>query len=712
MRTSHLQIRKRIMEEKSRISDEELFTSREYQAYLTDKVEAATNRYSRPIRVTVFADAQDETVAYTDYNGIFINAGNSLTQSFPTRRLRSLSIEGLQAHECGHNLFTDNKIWQTHLRKLSQGKFYPRKPTHLDSVHKTYLQKILEALQDESDPIPRMVILQTARSLENILEDGFIDSRYSYEFPGTPAQGIALNNLRFCETVPDLTEMVTKKYHDHCIILNLLIQYVRSGDINNRSGYQGELLDAMNRYIPMVDECLRDEDARSRCTTLNQILVDLWPFMERCFDALRDQHKQQQQQSGQQGSDGSQADGGADESEILEALENALEGQLPTTAPNFTAKTAPVQASEGSYQPSEDQQKAAREQMAQVLAEETARIASQKTDAIISNGDGTVIQNTDYHGSGYGNALGDMERLLETMAEHKVMGQVEEEISRELQQEANEIRYGNAHRGIDVTINRMTHVDEDMISDYQAIAPDLLRLSKRLQRSVRSVIEDKRQGGRETGLLYGKRLNSRALYRDDGRVFCNTRLPTEPVDISVGLLVDESGSMCGNDRITRARATAIVMQDFCEALGIPLLIVGHTAFAGHVQLFSYADFKSVDKMDRYRLMDMSARDCNRDGAALRFVAEKLARQTSEVKILMIISDGSPNDDGYQGTAAEADLRGIKVEFARKGVKIYAAAIGEDRERIERIYGNGFLDITDLNDLPVLLTSLIARSMPL
>ena len=42
MRTSHLQIRRRILEEKSRISDEELFTSREYQAYLTDKAEAAT----------------------------------------------------------------------------------------------------------------------------------------------------------------------------------------------------------------------------------------------------------------------------------------------------------------------------------------------------------------------------------------------------------------------------------------------------------------------------------------------------------------------------------------------------------------------------------------------------------------------------------------------------------------------------------------------
>ena len=80
-------------------------------------------------------------------------------------------------------------------------------------------------------------------------------------------------------------------------------------------------------------------------------------------------------------------------------------------------------------------------------------------------------------------------------------------------------------------------------------------------------------------------------------------------------------------------------------------------------------------------MDMSARSCNRDGAALRFVAEKLNKQNAEVKLLLIICDGQPNDDGYSGTAAEADLRGIKQEYSRKGVQIFAAAIGDDRERI-------------------------------
>lgn len=47
MRTSHRQIRKRILDAKSKISDEEFFSSRAYNGYLTDLAEAATKRYIR-----------------------------------------------------------------------------------------------------------------------------------------------------------------------------------------------------------------------------------------------------------------------------------------------------------------------------------------------------------------------------------------------------------------------------------------------------------------------------------------------------------------------------------------------------------------------------------------------------------------------------------------------------------------------------------------
>lgn len=127
-----------------------------------------------------------------------------------------------------------------------------------------------------------------------------------------------------------------------------------------------------------------------------------------------------------------------------------------------------------------------------------------------------------------------------------------------------------------------------------------------------------------------------------------------------------------------------------------------------VALYSYAEFDSLDASDRYRLIDMSARNGNRDGAALRYVAEHLAKRPESQKLLIIISDGQPADCGYSGTEAEADLRGIKNEYRKRGIVIFAAAIGDDKENIRRIYQDGFLDITKLEDLPKNMTQLVKQ----
>lgn len=724
MRASHREIRKRILDRMSKISDQDFFTSKAYRGYLTDITESATKRYRRPICVNLFADESDSTVAFTDYAGIFINVCNHITQSMPSRELKSISLEGLDGHELGHNLFTDNRIWHAYIVHLESGRFYPAMPAGLDATHRNYADEILQAMLDETDLVPKTVIEKTVQSIENILEDGYVDARTSYEFPGRLARGIALNNLRYSELVPDLTEMIHRKYYDHSIVLNLLIQYVRSGEVNNLSGYSGEYMDLLMEFVPIVDACIRDDDTRSRCEATTRIVIGLWPLIQRCFDDLRNKRKDQAQQQqsqagnppqGQPNGDGSAptAGGQAPETEPftgLQAVTQALSEQMPKAAENTDHRTVPVPC-DGSFLPDKEQEKELKMQLSRAIAEETARIAAHVTHGIESEGDGAVVQDRQYQGSGYGFSADDINRLLEDVAEDQVYESMEQELSEELQREANSISYGNAHRNIHVTVHRIAQVDQYLIDSYNAVAPQLLLLSKRLQRSVRSALSDKRQGGKQTGLLVGKRLDQHALYRDDGKVFCNARLPTEPINLAVALLVDESGSMAGGDRITRARATAIVVQDFCEKLGIPIMVMGHTASSSHVELFSYAEFNSVDKKDRYRLMDMSPRYCNRDGAALRFVAEKLSKFPAEVRMLFIISDGQPNDSGYGGSAAEADLRGIKLEYSRRGVQIFAAAIGSDREKIERIYGAGYLDITDLNRLPIMLTQLISRNLP-
>ena len=297
------------------------------------------------------------------------------------------------------------------------------------------------------------------------------------------------------------------------------------------------------------------------------------------------------------------------------------------------------------------------------------------------------------------------------MAERAACKELEDERKNELNSFAENISYGNIHTGVNMRVRRIASVDEKLVEQYNAIAGKLLTISKQLQKSIARQLQDMRQGAKQTNLLFGRRLNASALHRNDGRVFYKNKLPNE-TELAVGLLVDESGSMSCRDRATSARATSIIMHDFCTALGIPVMIYGHSTdypSGKHVvELYAYAEFETFDKNDRYRLMDIKARSNNRDGAALRYVAERLSNRPEKTKLLILISDGQPADYNYDGSAAEEELRGIKQEYQRKGITFVAAAIGEDKDCIERIYGDSFLDITDLNQLPTKLTSVVKR----
>ena len=321
-------------------------------------------------------------------------------------------------------------------------------------------------------------------------------------------------------------------------------------------------------------------------------------------------------------------------------------------------------------------------------------------------------RNEDYERVQYDRAASDIERILDKMAEKAACEQLENERIQELNDVAQNISYGNIHAGVNIRVNRIASVDENLVEQYDAISTPLINISRQLQKSLIKQLKENRRGGKQTGLIMGRRLDAHALCRNDGKVFYKNNLPNEIPELAVGLLLDESGSMCGCDRCTYARASAIILYDFCKSLEIPVMVYGHStgySSAGHmVELYSYAEFDGYDHDDKYRMMDIAARGSNRDGAALRFVAEQLSKRPEAVKILILVSDGQPADSGYGGSAAEEDLRGIKQEYQRKGILFVAAAIGDDKQNIERIYGDSFLDISDLNQLPTKLTAVVKR----
>lgn len=690
MRNKHLELRRRIEDTKLAITDAELFGSRLYGAVLSDIAESVTHRYRRKCRVLTYWDeSPDAEVASTNNRTIKINAANHLTASFPTRKLKDLSLRGLLGHEIGHILYTDFNMASVYTSKLLAGEFYPAEPADLNVEEEDSLAE-LRPLLAARDRATLLTLIRAGHHLDNILEDVYIEGRICEAYPGTFAQGIQLNNLRFAETMPSVASQVESGSLGFSIITNLMLEYCKTGDVNNLTRENSEYLDVLVDCLPILDAAMYDDDGRARYAAVNHLLIHLWPYLK----ALREK-AQQELESGTSGKD------------LLDALDKILDDQLAASSGMPTGKGKPVAGKDsGPIAPGklEEMRKEARE----VLEEEGGRIALTETESISTGEGGVITEDPTYTGAGYDRAAADIERVLSKLAEARVCAQEEEALEQELQDFSDRIRYGDAHRGVDIEIDRMAEVPEKLIEQYDKVAEPLLRISRRLQKQVQQVLRDQRRGGRETGLLMGRRLLTRTLYHDDGRYFYKNRLPQELPELAVALLVDESGSMSCADRITRARAASIIVYDFCRSLGVPILIAGHTEIGKTVHIYSYADFDARDNNDRYRLMDLSSRWENRDGAALRYTAERLLRRPEEVKLLLTISDGQPCADGYYGTEAEADLRGIKREMTNRGVTIFAAAIGEDKDSIERIYGDGFLDISNPDDLPVSLTRLIAQ----
>jgi hypothetical protein len=682
MRTSHKELRKRIVNEKGNISDEELFASQAFSAYLADLAEGASKRYKKPIKVkTIWDQSPDAMIACTNNRAILINTGNYISMSFPTKALKADSLVGFNGHEIGHINFTDFKVLGTHNRALLEGRFYPAKPQDLSAKEEAALAELEEYFEEKNEDALKM-IAHLAHDLVNITEDAYVNARMCQAFPGKFKTGIRFNQVRMMEFSHSITDSINAGADGYTIVRNLILQYSNAGEINNRDEYTGEYLDAFHDCAPLVDDCKYDDDAKARSAAANHIILKLWRYIKPLIEKAK-------------------KEGFPDVQDEIEKHFGKGNAQAPT------GRTSPPK-SKGYSPPDEDEEQEELDAAKSAVDYETERIELVKTEEIEDGSGGGVYRNNHYGGAGYENCGSDIERLLDSIAEDRVNKREEQELSDDLQSEAGRILYGNNHTGITVTVNRMADVPEELIREYKRVSQPLLLLSKRMQKQVKQILKEKRQGGKLSGLMMGRRFVPRSLVQDDGRHFASAKLPIDSCDLAVALLVDESGSMGGLDRITTARAASIVLYDFCRALGIPVMVMGHTAAHKRVELFSYADFDSVDGKDCYRIMDMTDRWSNRDGAALRYTSERLSKRPEQLKILIIISDGQPADEGYYGTAAEADLRGIRREYKRKGVTLFAAAIGDDKANIERIYEEGFLDITDLNKLPMNLTRLISR----
>ncbi len=715
-RVNHKKVKQLIQQKRGRITDQEFFTSRLLGLHFEDVAAAQTKRYgaSRRVRVRLLWQPDNTDLAYTDNLYITINAGNPAITEFPSREERYQMVLGLFAHELGHCLYTDFLTQQTYRNNLSACRWYPEKPK---------LTRVQDAKNEgefweyaQENPQNLALLGRVAHEISNVLEDAAMENRVLERFPGTLGQALDFVRAWQWREMPTVTLLKEREAQGTPVfysLLQLFLSYGKFGELKyGAEPLSEEHIQTVFELLPLLDDDLRATSGKNRWNTVNCILIRCWEHVREYLEALKRRYEEKKA-SGGTGSVFSQLEeelstlvGGSTRGEGVTApvSEESEEPSLPQ--PEKREMTRVLALSTEGASPGENTGDATGKQ--EITSEETGRMSLVETDQVSEPLGGGIEVNRDYLPELSNTVEAEMERLLDTMAEKTVCQELEQDRLRELNQEAQSISYGDIHKGVAIRVNRMTEVPPEMVTQYNAISGPLLAISKQLQKSLLRQLRDRQRGGKQTGLLMGRRLDAHALFRSDGKVFTKNALPIQPPGMAVGLLLDESGSMSSCDRATYARASAIILYDFCQALRVPVMVYGHSTGGSGVEVYSYSEFDAIDREDKYRLVDISARGSNRDGAALRFVAERLSHRPEELKLLILVSDGQPADTGYYGTAAEEDLRGIQQEYRRKGILFVAAAIGDDKENMERIYGDSFLDITDLNQLPVKLTQVVKR----
>lgn len=302
--------------------------------------------------------------------------------------------------------------------------------------------------------------------------------------------------------------------------------------------------------------------------------------------------------------------------------------------------------------------------------------------------------------------------IYHEMESEQLTEQQKQDFRKKLNQEARESVKGSIHQQMKLIVHRPELTEENRI-EYMKQASELMPVIRELVRKTMPLLEHERADEFASAQLYGTNFCANRVAAQDFRYFSRKRPPNEDPSLAVALRIDESASMSAYGRLDAAKQAAIALYEFCCGCSIPVMIYGDTADRSRMEqmsLYSYVDFDSKDPDEKYSLVNIQGRSNNRDGMAIRIIADRLLKPSQKTKLFISISDGQPKAmPDYTGDLAITDMKNTLQEYRRKGIIFLAAAIGQDKEIIGDIYGKeNTLDITDLKQLPAHLVQIIAR----
>jgi nitric oxide reductase NorD protein len=189
-------------------------------------------------------------------------------------------------------------------------------------------------------------------------------------------------------------------------------------------------------------------------------------------------------------------------------------------------------------------------------------------------------------------------------------------------------------------------------------------------------------------------------------------------DVSVAFLVDMSYStgdalLSGKRIIDVEREGLVLMAEALESIGDRWAVYGFsTHYRDKVDFFVVRDFdEPVGREVRMRFESIRPMAQTRLGAAIRHANSLLSRQTSRIRLLILLSDGRPYDIDYgDADYAVEDTRRALWEGRKKGLKSFCITVDKkSRDYLPHMYGEANYTLVDnIETLPARLPLIYKR----
>lgn len=208
----------------------------------------------------------------------------------------------------------------------------------------------------------------------------------------------------------------------------------------------------------------------------------------------------------------------------------------------------------------------------------------------------------------------------------------------------------------------------------------------------------------------------RAGFGPDGRIYPRER--SRRRDVAVLLLIDASGSTDawvarGERVIDVARAAALCLGEALAALGDRFAIAAFSGRGPGDVRFGVAKRFAEPWSDavRARIGALQPDRATRLGGPIRHASARLARQPARARLLIVLSDGKPDDDdAYEGRYGLEDVRQAVFEARRVGVRPFCVTIDcAGAHYLPHLFGpHGYTLLWDVQQLPERLPALYRR----